>query len=128
VYEELAHDIDPSQTVLHDQQAIPDQLPDTPQGPEQPANQIEAGGLETTSTVVIDQFPLSSAGAPIPGMAHGSSAQESDMDTIWAPFDSECDWLFAHWAKIHGPMSSAVTRLLEIPKVFVFYYSKIICR
>jgi len=100
-------------------------LPDVPQDPEELANEIEAGNSEMTSTmVIIDQFPQSSAGAPIPGMVHRSLNQESQpdmhVDTVWAPFNSQRDWLFAHWAKVHGLMSSAVTQLLEIPKVMCF--------
>ena len=126
VYEELAHD-DPFQVVTHDP-AIPDELPDVPQDLEESANQNEAGNLGTIpkSTVVVDQFPHRSAGAPIPGIACGSSAQgpHQDMhgDSVWAPFNSQRDWLFAHWAKTHGPTSSAVTRLLEIPGVRALYY------
>ena len=78
---------------------------------------MEAGNLETMSTVVIDQFPHGSTGAPIPGRAQQESYQDMDVDTVWAPFNSRCDWVFAQWAKIHGPTSSAVTRLLEIPEV-----------
>src|ERR1700742_2251232 len=87
----------------------------------QPTNQTNAGTLETTSTIVVDQFPSGNAGAPIPGMACGSSVYESceamHTDSIWAPFKSQRDWRFAHWAKMHGPTSSAVTELLEIPEV-----------
>ena len=124
VYEELTHNIDPSRAAIHDQ-TILDKLPDVPQDPEELANEIEAGNSETTSTtVIIDQFPQSSAGAPIPGMVHRSLNQESQLDihadTVWAPFNLQCDWLFAHWAKVHSPTSSAVTWLLEIPKVMCF--------
>lgn len=118
MYEELTHNIDPCRAGNNDQ-AIPDELPDIPQRPEEPANQDEAGNLETASMVVIDRFPQSSAGAPIPGMARASSTQDTHADTVWAPFHSQRDWLFAHWAKVHGPTSSAVTRLLEIPGVCV---------
>ena len=125
VYKELAHNIGPTPVVIHDQ-VIPDEVPDAAQGAEESANQTEAGSLETASMVVIDQFPHSSAGAPIPGMAHGSSAQElcQDMhaDSVWAPFKSQCDWQLVHWAKIHGPTALAVTRLLEIPEVCAYYY------
>jgi len=124
VYEELTHNIDPSQAAIHDQ-TILDKLPDVLQDPEELANEIEVGNSETTSTmVIIDQFLQSSAGAPIPGMVHRLSNQESQpdmhVDTVWAPFDSQRDWLFAHWAKVHGPTSLAVTQLLEIPEVMCF--------
>ncbi|KAI9437037.1 hypothetical protein H4582DRAFT_2112014 [Lactarius indigo] len=37
--------------------------------------------------------------------------------SIWAPFQSQCDWEIAHWAKMHGPTSSAVVSLLAIPQL-----------
>ena len=71
--------------------------------------------------VVIDPFPSASAGAPIDGMSRGNPIYESqqgeDGDLIWYPFQSECDWLLARWAKMCGPTSSAVTELLAIPEV-----------
>ena len=109
----------------HDQPAI-DKLPDMPDVPEQLANDMEAGSTEAISTVVINRFPSPSAGAPIHGMPHGNSVHESqqgaDGDSIWSPFMSECDWLFAHWAKMRGSTSSAVTELLAIPEVWTFLY------
>jgi len=109
----------------HDQPAI-DELPDMPDVPEQLANDMEAGSTEAISTVVIDRFPSPSAGAPIHGMPHGNSVHESqqgaDGDSIWSPFMSECDWLFAHWVKMRGSTSSAVTELLAIPEVRTFLY------
>ncbi|KAI9436431.1 hypothetical protein H4582DRAFT_2112092 [Lactarius indigo] len=35
----------------------------------------------------------------------------------WAPFQSQCNWEVACWAKMRGPLSSAVTELLAIPEV-----------
>jgi len=70
--------------------------------------------------VVVDDFPFGSPGAPINGM-QGSSAYESRQETlggsVWAPFQSECDWRVAHWAKVNGISSSAITDLLAIPDV-----------
>jgi hypothetical protein len=120
-FEELAHNFDLFLALVCDQANL-DQLLDLPPGPEEPlaANQTEADNLETMSTVVIDQFPHSSAGAPIPGMGCAQeSYQDMHADSVWAPFNSQCDWLFAQWAKIHGPTSLAVTQLLEIPQVRV---------
>ena len=71
--------------------------------------------------VVIDHFPFASAGAPLHGMPHRNhiykSQQGADGDSIWSPFTSQCDWLFACWAKMCGSTSSAVTELLAIPEV-----------
>ena len=76
---------------------------------------------ETSPTVVIDHFPLGSAGAPIPGVPQGPLAyapnQATAAESAWAPFNSECDWKFARWAKTRGPTSSAVTDLLAIEEV-----------
>ena len=93
-------------------------LPDTP---EELPNDMEAGNTGAVPTVVVDHFPSASAGAPIDGIPCGNSLYESqqgvDEDSIWSPFTSKCDWLFAHWAKMRGPTSSAVTELLGIPEV-----------
>src|SRR6266702_2616706 len=71
--------------------------------------------------LVIDQFPHGCPGAPVPGMNQGSSTYEATRntlgDSVWAPFRSQCDWEVAHWAKMRGPSSSAVTELLAIPEV-----------
>ncbi|KAH9008391.1 hypothetical protein EDB85DRAFT_1824181, partial [Lactarius pseudohatsudake] len=32
----------------------------------------------------------------------------------WSPFQSQCDWDFARWAKKRGPTSMSVTELLVI--------------
>ena len=45
------------------------------------------------------------------------SSQEGLGPSIWAPFQSECDWRFAHWAKMRGVTSSALNDLLAIPEV-----------
>ena len=44
------------------------------------------------------------------GRALGSSEEH-------APFCSKVDWDIARWAKLHGPSSSAMTKLLEIDGV-----------
>ena len=66
-FEELAHNFDLLPAVIRDQANL-DQLPDVPPGPEEPANQTEASDLEMAPIVVIDKFPHSSTGAPIPEM------------------------------------------------------------
>jgi hypothetical protein len=99
-----------------------DESLDMPEPPKEQFDEIEVGNSEAMLTVVIDCFPSADAGAPIHGMQHGDSPynshQSMDGDTIWSSFASECDWLFARWAKMHGPTSSAVTDLLAIPDVW----------
>jgi len=98
-----------------------DESPDMPDAPEQLPNGMGVGNTEGMPTVVINHFPLASAGAPINDMRRGNSMYESqhsaDGDTIWSPFTSQSDWLFARWAKMHGSTSSAVAELLAIPEV-----------
>src|SRR5260221_4110060 len=77
--------------------------------------------------VVVDDFLFGSPGAPINGM-QGCSTYESRQETlggsVWAPFQSECDWRVAHWAKVNGITSSAITDLLAIPDVRpLFFFS-----
>jgi hypothetical protein len=74
-FEELAHNIDPFPAVNHDQ-VDQDEFSYVPLGPEESANQTDSCNLEMMPTVVIEQFPHSSAGAPIPG-----HVQESYQDT-----------------------------------------------
>jgi hypothetical protein len=112
-------------TALPDQPAINESLV-IPEGLTEEASEIEAGISSTGSVLVVDQFPFGSPGAPIPGVPQGRSLYESHQaaigDSAWAPFQSECDWLFAHWAKMRGPTSSAVTDLLAIPEVCTSSY------
>ena len=80
---------------------------------------------ETSPVVVINHFLLGNAGAPIPGVPQGQPAHEPNQATAaepaWAPFNSECDWEFARWAKTRGPTSSAVTDLLAIDQVHALF-------
>jgi len=124
-FEELAQNNHFFATTTPDQPTI-DESPDMPDALEQLPNDMEAGSMEAMSAVVVDCFPSVGAGAPIHGMPRGYSVYESqrgaDGDSIWSPFTSECDWLFAHWAKTRGSTSSAVTELLAIPEVRTFFY------
>jgi hypothetical protein len=82
----------------------------------------------TSPTVFVDRFPLGSAGTPIPGILQGplvhdaESNQAVGVESVWAPFNSECDWKFARWAKTRGPTSSAVTDLLAIGEVWTLLH------
>jgi hypothetical protein len=119
MFEELGHNNTLSPAVIHGDQANWHELPNVPQAAEEPTNQNKAGNLETISMVVIIQFPNHSAGTTVPGIAHAESSQGTHADLVWASFKSQCDWDFAYWAKINGPTSSAVTRLLDMPEVCV---------
>jgi hypothetical protein len=89
--------------------------------PGQPAIRIDGEQSRAAPTVIIDQFPFGSPGAPITGPDEGSSPNESSPDApeepMWAPFHSQRDWEVAYWAKMRGLTSSAVTDLLAIPEV-----------
>jgi hypothetical protein len=107
-------------------QCTTDEVPDGPSPPEHQLDDMETGNSEITSEVVIDRFPSPCAGAPIPDMSHGSSANvplQGVEDSVWSPFISQCDWLFAHWAKMHSLSLSAVSDLLAIPEVCAYLFS-----
>lgn len=77
----------------------------------------------------ITRFPSSRAGCPIP-FAPGSAGPTSyrgyegqlrntyaDGDNVYAPFTSRIEWEIAHWAKLRGRGSTAVSDLLSIEGV-----------
>jgi hypothetical protein len=73
----------------------------------------------------IQEFPLRTAGAPIPGSDSRPSTFEAYQQAIgsnnnYAPFKSRLDWEIAQWAKMHKLSSSAVTQLLEIDGVHYY--------
>ena len=86
--------------------------------PENPHDPVEPSGPDVRTQVVIKHFPHGNPGAPINGV-QGSSIYEQSWEvfrkSVWAPFQSECDWDVAYWAKMDGPSSSALMRLLAIP-------------
>ncbi|KAI9432312.1 hypothetical protein BJY52DRAFT_1132789 [Lactarius psammicola] len=70
----------------------------------------------------IERFPSEQAGAPIPNLGKGVPGYKQlrailGLGNIWSPFQSQCDWEFAQWAKQRGPTSSAVSELLAIDGV-----------
>ncbi len=80
----------------------------------------ETCNSEARPSVFIDHFPHGHPGAPVSstGQAPVFEAMHNGLgDSIWAPFQSQCNWEIACWAKMHGPTSTAVTELLAIPKV-----------
>jgi len=74
---------------------------------------------EMLPTVVIDCFLLGNAGAQIPSIACGSNDDMAAVQSVWAPFVSQYDWQVAHWAKMCGLTSSAMTDLLAIGEVCI---------
>ncbi|KAI9430371.1 hypothetical protein H4582DRAFT_2063875 [Lactarius indigo] len=81
----------------------------------------EACNPDTRPISFVDRFPHGHPGAPVAGTPQVSSAYGSTRhelrDSVWAPFRSQCDWEFAHWAKTCGATASAVTALLAIPEL-----------
>jgi hypothetical protein len=75
------------------------------------------------SDLEVVHFLHGSAGAPVPGAHQGQSLYDASQEALgsspWAPFRSQCDWEIAHWAKMCGPTSSALTDFLAIPEVRV---------
>ena len=70
--------------------------------------------------LTIDCFSRGSPGAPIPGALQGQSEYQSHSvqgASLWAPFQSQCDWDIALWAKTRRPSSTALTELLQYPEV-----------
>ncbi|KAI9439121.1 hypothetical protein H4582DRAFT_2056961 [Lactarius indigo] len=81
----------------------------------------EACNPDTRPISFVDRFPHGHPGAPVAGTPQVSSTYGSTRhelrDSVWAPFRSQCDWEFAHWAKTCGATASAVTALLAIPEL-----------
>ena len=107
---------------------IPEQNPsaESESPPENLPNPLEQSSPDASPQVVTERFPYGNPGAPIDGM-QGSTIYELSQQAIggpvWAPFQSQCDWDVAHWAKMKGPGSSAVTDLLAIPNVRPPFFS-----
>jgi hypothetical protein len=103
-----------------------DDLPGVPNHVEALANWHKMGNIEMMPMVIVDYFPSGQAGAPIAGIACGSSiynlCEDMHANSEWAPFTSQHDWLFACWAKMHGPTSSLLEDLLRIPEVWFLLF------
>ena len=60
---------------------------------------------------------------PEPQMKHVYKVYQDHLQlggsetNAWAPFKSKMDWEIAHWAKLHGPGSTAVLELLSTNSV-----------
>jgi hypothetical protein len=100
-----------------------------PSAPEDTQPSIpEARNPEARPIWFIDHFPHGHPGAPVADTRQDPSVYESTRnelgDSVWAPFRSQCDWEFAHWAKTCGATASAVTKLLAIPEVRNVHFSE----
>ena len=97
----------------------PEQIPsaESAEPPEEPPNPLEPSSPDDHAQVVVIQFRRGNPGAAINGMQGPSIYESSQEASVWAPFQSECDWDVAHWAKMRGPSSSALTDLLAMPNV-----------
>jgi hypothetical protein len=82
--------------------------------------EVTGSAADAHPPLVIEYFPHGSPGAPI-NSTRGSSIYETSQEvfggSVWAPFQSESDWDFAHWAKMSGSSASALADLLAIPHV-----------
>jgi hypothetical protein len=99
----------------------------TPQGSIAPEaaptqhSQQDSNHSDARPPLAIIHLPHGSPGAPVPGAPQGASPYHSRQELFganrWAPFQSQCDWEIAHWAKMRGPSASAMEELLAIPEV-----------
>jgi hypothetical protein len=121
--------------VDHSAAIVPEPVPTLPpESSAPPSIQLETNELDHPPSVIVDQFPHGSPGAPISGAHQGSPMDDSGRDvlgeSIWAPFHSDCDWEIARWAKMRSPTSSALTDLLAVPGVrefFILFSSLTLC-
>ena len=98
----------------------PDRGEDGPSVASSASRQRAQEGLFRKTFIV--PFPGCHAGAPTPCASTSSYDQyQREVDTHgrnpYAPFRSAVDWKVAHWAKMRGPGSTAVTELLQIEEV-----------
>jgi len=105
----------------------PEQIPsaELESPPEDLANPVEPSSVHTHPEEVVERFAHGKPGAPMDGL-QGCSIYDSSREglggTIWAPFQSEIEWDFAHWAKLNRLSSSALADLLAIPDVRPFFF------
>jgi hypothetical protein len=94
-----------------------------------PSSELSGSGREMIEKalrqqIVVDKFPLTSAGEPIANHlpTHNSNHQYDthfhlDPNNLYAPFTSKLDWEIARWAKLRGPSSTAMSELLKVEGV-----------
>ncbi|KAH9171757.1 hypothetical protein EDB89DRAFT_1906741 [Lactarius sanguifluus] len=93
--------------------------PSSEHTPENTAPLVIQTDSKISSNVVIERFPNGHPGALVTSTPEGASIYKSTQqvlgESLWAPFQSQCDWEIERWAKMHGPTSSAMMGLLAIP-------------
>ncbi|KAF8265156.1 hypothetical protein EI94DRAFT_1702692 [Lactarius quietus] len=81
--------------------------------------QCDTGNSEPDWKHTVVPFPHGQPGAPLVSTPRGTTIYDLTRDllgeSVWAPFQSQCDWELAYWAKTRGPTASALTDLLAIP-------------
>ena len=85
-----------------------------------PTETPDQSHLGEDGTPFVERFPSGLAGAPISNAGQfmpGLPQNGLSTDNIWSPFQTQCDWDFAQWAKNRGPSSTAVTELLAMEGV-----------
>jgi hypothetical protein len=92
--------------------------------PELSGSRREAIQNTLRQQVVVDRFPLASAGAPLTNHLPTDTSDHqydthfrSNPNNPYAPFASKLDWEIARWAKLRGPGSTAMSELLKIEGV-----------
>ena len=78
--------------------------------------------------VYIESFPSQGAGSAIRMDGQSthfgySSALPNSQNNPFAPFNDRLNWEFAKWAKLYGPGSNSLNKLLAIPGVCWYCYS-----
>jgi hypothetical protein len=97
-----------------------------------PSSELSGGGREIIENAlrqqIVDRFPLTSAGEPIPNYSPTSDSSHQydthfhlNPSNPYAPFTSKLDWEIARWAKLRGPSSTATSELLKIAGVSQIY-------
>ena len=93
-------------------------------------NDQTRAGVDAHCGIFIECFAPSSAGKPITNQDKPDNDHDiywrqlarPDCTSIYHPFASQIDWEIAHWAKVHGITSSAVSELLGVKGVSILLY------
>jgi hypothetical protein len=129
---ELVVEAEPASAAVQPVPSSPLNWPDSPplDWPDSPlpdlGTQVHAGSSIPNrlcqGSVRVEHYPNPLAGAP----THDAGTQEAyqkygtgvgSSANPYAPFCSKLDWEVAHWAKLHGPGSTAFTELLKLEGV-----------
>lgn len=105
----------PSEQILSAESDPPPEILHNPVGPNP--------RIHPEEVTLVERFPHGNPGAPIDDFQGPSMCESQEMlgGSIWAPFQSQCDWDFARWAKMKGPTSSGLADLFAIPNVRLLF-------